>query len=182
MPAKRSNEYADSDASLDRPPVFAGDEEQTQAAQVLNAVLLAPLLGYVLYVVVVPLVTATYLRRLMIVGALILWLLGMLLLMRRGRLRLASGATVVGLWVALTYAAAIDGGVRSLAFGSYMIVVLGAGLLLGLRPAIGVAIASSATGLVFLYAVRAGVLPTPPVDRGDTPYLAPTRLPAPRSR
>ncbi|HET9221807.1 MAG TPA: ATP-binding protein, partial [Roseiflexaceae bacterium] len=150
------------------PPVFAGDEEQTQAAQVLNAVLLALLLGCVLYVGVVPLVTSNYLHRLTIVGAVILWLLGMLLLMRRGRLRLASGATVVGLWVALTYAAAIDGGVRSLAFGSYMIVVLGAGLLLGLRPAIGVAIASSATGLVFLYAVRAGVLPTPPVDRGDT--------------
>jgi two-component system, cell cycle sensor histidine kinase and response regulator CckA len=150
------------------PPVFAGEEEQTQAAEVLNAVLLAMLLGCVLYVSIVPLVTAIYLRRLAIAGVLILWLLSMLLLMRRGRLRLASGATVVGLWAILTFTAAADGGVRSLAFGCYMIVVLGAGLLLGLRPAIGVAIASAATGLVLLYAVRADILPRPTADRGDT--------------
>ena len=150
------------------PPVFAGDEEQTQTAAVLNAVLLALLLGCVLYGMAVPLASASYLRRLIIAGALALWLLAMLLLMRRGRLRVASGATVAGMWVVLTFTAATDGGVRSLAFGGYMIVVLGAGMLLGLRPAIGIAIVSAATGLAMIYAMRAGILPAPTADRGDT--------------
>jgi PAS domain S-box-containing protein len=150
------------------PPAFAGDEEQTQVAEILNVILLALLFGSVLYSAAVPFATTIYLRRLLIAGALLLWLLGMLLLMRRGQLRLASGGTIVGLWVVLTCTAAIEGGVRSHAFGSYMIVVLGAGLLLGLRPAIGVAIASAATGLALIYAARAGILPAPTADRGDT--------------
>jgi len=79
------------------PPMFAGDVEKTQAAEVLNAVLLAMLVACVLYGVVAPLTTAIYLRHLGIAGLLVLWLLGMLFLMHRGHLRFASGATIVGI-------------------------------------------------------------------------------------
>jgi two-component system, cell cycle sensor histidine kinase and response regulator CckA len=149
------------------PPVFEGDAEKTQAAEVLNAVLLAMLAGCTLYGIIIPLAAAAYVRRLAIDGGLILWLLGMLFLSRRGYVRQASSATIIGVWVILTLTVATDGGVRSLAFGGYMIVVLGAGLLLGLGPAIGVAIASAAAGLALIYAVQAGMLLTSTVDRGD---------------
>jgi two-component system cell cycle sensor histidine kinase/response regulator CckA len=141
------------------PPVFAGDEEKSQAAEVLNALLLAMLVACVLYAVVAPLATPTSVRRLGIAGLLLSWLLAMLSLMRRGHLRFASSATIAGVWAILTFIAATDGEVRSLVFGGYMILVLGAGLLLGMRLAIGVAVASAVSGLALLYAVRAHALP-----------------------
>ncbi len=99
--AERSNEDVDSVRRLIAPPVFAGDEERSQAAEVLNALLLAMLAACVLCAVVAPLARPTSALRLIIVGLLLLWLLAMLFLMRRGHLRLASGATIAGLWIIL---------------------------------------------------------------------------------
>jgi PAS domain S-box-containing protein len=149
------------------PPVFADDEEKTQAAQVLNAALLTMLVACLLYSLVAPIATTIDLGRLGLAGLLVLWLLGMLLLMHRGHLRLASSITIAGMWLILTLLAVADGQVRSLTFGGYMILVLSAGLLLGLRPAFGVAVTSAAAGLALLYAMHAGALPAPTAERPD---------------
>src|SRR4051812_1531471 len=106
------------------PSVFAGDEEKTQAADLLNTTLLAILVGTALYCVVAPIVAVIFVRRLIIAGALILLSAAMLFWMRRGYVRFTSVATVSGVWAMLTLAAALSGGVRAPAFSGYMIVVL----------------------------------------------------------
>jgi PAS domain S-box-containing protein len=142
------------------PPIFEGDEEKTYAAQLLHTALLTILAGTLLYSILAPLVATLVVRRLAIGGAMIGLLLAMLIALRRGHVRFASSATVAGIWVLLTFAALMSGGVRAPAFSGYVLVVLGAGILIGRRAAIGVAVLSIGAGLAMVYAVPANILPT----------------------
>ncbi|MFL5803024.1 MAG: two-component system sensor histidine kinase NtrB [Roseiflexaceae bacterium] len=154
------------------PPIFEGDEEKTYAARLLNTALLTLLAGTLLYSVLAPLVAAFLVRRLAIDGAMIGLLIGMLLALRRGHVRFAGRATVAGIWVLLTLTALISGGVRAPAFSGYIVVVLGAGILVGRRAAISVAVLSIAAGLAMVYAAQAGALPTSSAVQNDMSFWA----------
>jgi signal transduction histidine kinase/CheY-like chemotaxis protein len=91
-----------------------------------------------------------------------------LVLARRGRVRLA-GAIFVASVVLLAAGFTIQsGGIRSPALGAMVIMVMMAGLLVGERAAIGIAILATAIGFGLALAEWYGVLPAPTVQH--TPF------------
>src|SRR5439155_8276953 len=105
------------------PPVFPADEEQTRVAGVLHTLLLAILAGDGMFIIFTWILGVSALR-LIILGPLFLVTLGLLLVMRRGYVRLASIVLSISLWAAATGACVISGGVRAPVFSGYLIVVL----------------------------------------------------------
>jgi PAS domain S-box-containing protein len=143
------------------PPVFPADEEKTRVAGVLHTLLLAILAGlgtFIVFIWILPDISAL---RLIVIGPLFTVALALLLLMRRGYVRLASVVLSISLWAAATALCVIAGGVRAPVFSGYLIVVLSAGVLLGWRSALGFAGLSLVTSLALLYATNADLLPTP---------------------
>jgi two-component system, cell cycle sensor histidine kinase and response regulator CckA len=146
--------------SLFVPPRFA-DEERTRVAAVLHTLLLAVLAGLgaiVVFSLVLPGISA---RSLIVVGPLCFVTLALLVVLRRGYVRLASLVSSLSCWAAVTVACALAGGVRAPAFSAYLIVVLISGLLLGWRAALGFAALSLVSELALLYATNADRLPAP---------------------
>jgi PAS domain S-box-containing protein len=156
------------------PPIFEDDQEKTYAAGLLHTALLSILAGTLLYSLLAPFVVPFFVRRLAIDAVMIGLLLAMLLALRRGHVRFASYTTVAGIWMLLTLTALISGGVRAPALSGYVIVVLSAGLLIGRRAAIGVAVVSIAAGLAMVYAVQAGALPASVVYTDTAIWVAQT--------
>jgi len=148
-------------------PVFAEDEEKTRVARLLHTILLSILFGTLVYGIGSPIAETAVSVRLVFVGAFSALVLSLWFVMHRGYVRLASTAMVVGAWTLLTAAATGAGGVRSPAFGGYVIVILSAGLLLGQRAAVGWALASVAAGLAMLVADASGLLPEPLAPHTD---------------
>ncbi len=146
------------------PPTFT-DQSQTRAAELLNAILLISLLGAVVYSILLPILAPEQIPSLIFVLAGLMIILGMWLLMRRGRVRLASAFFLGLAWVNLTAAAVADGqGIRGVSLGGYMLVVVAAGLLLGGRALIGFAALNIVSGLTLVYAENSGLLAHPPVN------------------
>ena len=140
------------------PPVFDSDEDKTRMALLLNAILWVLLVRALLVRVV------TWFEgepRPSLFIPVTLFLLGMLVLMRLGYVRLASVATVIGFWIYLTVIAVINGGIRSTGFRNYIIPVLVAGLVLGRSGAMGIAALSILAGLAMWFAERGGLLSGP---------------------
>jgi PAS domain S-box-containing protein len=151
------------------PPVFAGDEDKTRLAELLNTILLTILIGVVLASPLLVIASSDPTASRPIATALLTLLtLALLVLMRRGHVRFASATTVIGVWAIVTLAISIGGsGVRSLGFPGNLIVVLMAGILLGRRAAIGVAGLAILTGLVFVYARSVGAIVEPAAPDTD---------------
>jgi PAS domain S-box-containing protein len=145
------------------PPAFENDPDKTFAAGLLNTILLAMLIGAILYGVGSPIAVTLLPLRLAYVGTFVLLVLGLLYLMRRGHVRFASWASVTGTWAILTIAALTSGGVLAPGFSGYIIPILCAGLLLGPRAGIGWAVLSIFSGGIMLYAGSIGALPAPVV-------------------
>ncbi len=80
---------------------------------------------------------------------------------RRGNTRLASLIVVVSLWVVITATTVTAGGIESLAASFYVVLVLGAGLLLGANAALVAGGAAVITSLLIALAERAGWIPWP---------------------
>ncbi len=138
------------------PPVFA-DEEQSRTARLFNIISLAVLAGLALYTLVV---APAQTRNLPILVLAMLTVMGMQGLMRRGHVRLAGWLLAAALWSILTLAASVAGGVRSPAFGSYIVVVVVASLLAGGRAGLLFAGLSAAAGAGLVYAEANHLLPT----------------------
>ncbi len=149
------------------PPVFKDDNDKTYTAGLLNIILLSILLGTVAYGLAAPFVATIVWVRLAYVGSLVLIVVGLLVLTRRGYVLFVSVATVVSVWAILTLASLTSGGVRAPAFSGYIIVIISAGLLLGWRAALGSALACTAIGAVMLYAGSQGTLPRPLLEHDD---------------
>jgi len=150
------------------PPLFADDEEKTRVASVLNTLLLSLMAAAVAYAVVAPIVATNPARRVLIAGPVILVMPALLLVMRRGYVRLAGVVLNAGLWLIATATVVIAGGVRAPEFGAYLIVVLTSGVLLGWRAALGTAAFSLVAGLALFGATNAARLPTPYYERTNT--------------
>ena len=142
-------------------PVFEGDEDKTRTASLLNGILLV-LLAAVLIGGIASLFTyANRVPVVLVTGIGVLLGLGVLWLVRRGRVQLASALLSSVLWVITTLAALFSGGVRTPAFSTSIGVIVIASLLLGGRAGIVFAGLSIGSGLGMLYAELTGLLPPP---------------------
>ena len=136
------------------PPTFA-DEDTTRTARILDLVLLAILAQEVLFQV--PPST----RRLGVAAAILLLVVWLRLLLRRGHVPLVASATVAAFWTLVTVMSALEGGVRSAVLPGYVLVVVGAGLLVGAPAAVAYTALSLLAGLGMVFAERSGLLPPP---------------------
>ncbi len=152
-------------------PVFKGAEDKTRTAWLLNIILWLLLARALLFRGITWVEETAQAPRLSLFVPLTLLLIGMMLLLRRGYVRLASIGTVLGFWLSLTAIAVINGGVRSTGFRNYIIPVLIAGLLLGRGAALAVAGLSILAGLGMWQAESNGWLPAPLIPVGSFELL-----------
>jgi PAS domain S-box-containing protein len=136
------------------PPTFA-DEGTTRTARILDLLLLAILAQELLFQV------PSSTRQLGLGAAVLLLVVSLRLLLRRGHVPLVARATVAAFWTLVTVVSALEGGVRSAAFPAYVLVVVGAGLLLGTVAAVAYTALSLLAGLGMVLAERSGVLGPP---------------------
>lgn len=134
------------------PPVFAGDEEKTRSAYLLNLITISSLVGTLLYSLL-----ATTERP--YVGLVVGVILMAWFAMRRGYVRTASIALVGGIFGVLVIGVFTGGGVRAPGYSGFFIVILLAGLLLGWKAAITSAFLSILYGVILLEADSRGLLP-----------------------
>jgi len=131
-------------------PVFAEDDEGTLLASLLHPILLSVLLGVALYAAIAPVHRDRRALAYAFCATMGLLAAGLLAAARRGHVRVAARLLVAAIWLALVSGAAISGGVRAASFSGLVIAVLCAGVLLGPRPALLVAVASIAAGAAML--------------------------------
>ncbi len=112
------------------PPVFPGDEDKTRVADMLNTILLIVLLTVVAYTILAFINTPS-LQRILVELVLILTAFGMLVLMRRGYVRMAAIALPSFLLIIVSLGTYLSGGLRGSILSSYFGIVFIAGLLLG---------------------------------------------------
>lgn len=141
------------------PPVFAGDEEKSRIAALLNAILW-------IFIVICAVAAVLFLFlpnqgvSLPLVGAFLLVNAGLLWLMRRGHVSLTSLLFLIVFWSLMTAVCVFLGGTQSASFWSFIVVVVAAGLLLGGRAALAFAGLSAVAGLAIALVQTAGRLPS----------------------
>ena len=112
------------------PPVFLEDEEKTRAASFLNTILLIVLLILVVFASLTFFLTLN-LNRILIEIFLILVSLGVLVLMRRGYVRLASAIFSSALLIIVSIGTYLSGGFGGTTMSAYIGIIIITGLLLG---------------------------------------------------
>ena len=117
------------------PPVFEDDAEKTNAAQILNGVVWFNIMVWVLVLGALPFTEYPYLG-LGIVSGLMLFAIGVLLALHRGHVQAVGQGFVVFLWIATSALIALSGGINNPETSGFVIVIMAAGLLLGIRSAI----------------------------------------------
>lgn len=149
------------------PPVFVDDEDKTRTAYHINMIVLfsTPLL-FGLFVARVRWGGVSLLDPSSItLLAVILALLVVWVIMRTGAVQLAGYINIGVIWFASTFLAFDGSGIRGTGFVSYFVIMLLAGLLVGARAAIGIAILSVLSGFVLASAETSGITaftPDPP--------------------
>ncbi len=143
------------------PPVFEHDQEKTNAAALLNAILLAAV-GNVFFLLFFALFADPILPpNVIIIGLWFPIILGSLVLMRRGRVNLAGHTFLATGWLVLTVTAFISGGVGSINFLANVALILIAGLVYNSRAGLIFMGLAAFSGLILLGAELAGYLPAP---------------------
>ena len=143
------------------PPVFPADEQKTRIAGRLNAILLVVLLLAVIFAVPTFVINQD-LNRILVELVLIGTTIGIIALMRRGYVRLASGIFLSILLIVVSIGTYMSGGLRGSILSSYFGVVLIAGLLLGNWAALGFSLASiTFTGWLVYADTQHWLPPTP---------------------
>ena len=137
-------------------PVFE-DEEKTRVAGLLNIIIWGTVFVVTMRVIAVLFAPSSS------VMATVVWsgggvVVGMLFLMRAGRVRGASLGIVSFLWIMTVLISFWLGGVRGADYGACVIIVLVAGLLLGGKVAVGYAGASVVMGFVLFALENRGAI------------------------
>ena len=114
------------------PPVFE-DEEKTRLSRLLHFISMTCLTMLVLSLFTIPLPPTVPLLPLASTSLGILFQLGVLVLLHRRHLRLASLLLASAFWVVVTLVALAMGGIGGPVVGAYVIIILIASLLLGGR-------------------------------------------------
>jgi PAS domain S-box-containing protein len=145
-------------------PVFARDENKTRAALTLHTILMISLIGVPIYAVLVLILAPSETQNLAFAFVTIPFTLGLLYIMRRGFVYLASVLLVSLAWLNLTAAAVMEGsGISGASLQGYILIVIVAGLLIGWRASFAFAGLNMLTGLALIHAKNAGWFlgPTP---------------------
>ena len=147
------------------PLTFGDDKEKNRLARIIHVILLA---GCFVIVPVIFLIRPQSSAENFIQFALLLLLLvlvGLLWVLRRGHIQFTSYALVTFTWLALAYLAAVNDGIRDTVFLFLIISILIASLLLGWRVAIVLIAITVVTGWGFVIAENAGYI----LPDADTP-------------
>jgi methyl-accepting chemotaxis protein len=140
-------------------PVFEDDEDKTRAASLLNIISLSLLAVTSLGAVAILFQEFSW-NSVVVAGSIIGLALAVQFLMRRGLVQTGSLLLSGGMWVLITYINLTGAGVRAATFGSYILVILIAGLLAGGGWGIVAAVLSIVTGLFLWIAEASGLLIT----------------------
>ena len=127
-------------------PVFTDAEEKTRNAYLLNVITISSFLGALLHSLIVPAARAVY-GELAMGVTLIVWVA-----MQRGHIRGASITLVAGITSVVALVVIANGGVTAPEYGAFIAPILFAGLLLGWRATISLAIFSVLFGAALLQA------------------------------
>lgn len=128
------------------PPVFADDEEKTRAASVLNALQLALIAVVILAALASIFVFVEKLGSLAVVGGLAMVMTTARILMYQGKVRLSSIIVLTGIWIVVTLLVTFAGGMNCIDAVYYLSLTVIAGLLLGPRATIVMAVVTSLAG------------------------------------
>ena len=140
------------------PPVFPEDENKTRSASQINIIaLFSTFLLFGLFVARVLLGVSLLDPSSIILLAVIVVLMIVWAIMRSGAVQLAGYINIGVIWLASTLLAFDGSGLRGTGFVSYFVIMLLAGLLVGARAAIGIAILSILSGFALAYAETAGI-------------------------
>jgi GAF domain-containing protein len=127
-------------------PVFAGDEDKTRAAALLNPLILCMVVIDIIAALATVFVFVQKLGGGIVVGLIFLMLLVAKLLQQQGRVRLAGAAFIVGIWLLISVVLILAGG-HHLIGATYLALTVIAGLVIGQDAALACAAVS---GLLYL--------------------------------
>jgi GAF domain-containing protein len=141
------------------PPVFPEDERKSRLAYYISFIVPPILLALVVFLGVrirqgIDLFDIT---NLLLAGIGVI-LIVVWTLMKTGAVRLAGTLNIAALWVAVTFLALSGSGIRGTGFAGYFVVMLLAGLILGVRAATVVAFLSILGGFGIAYIESAGII------------------------
>ena len=155
--------------SLFSPPVFPGDEDKTRLAYYISVIVPWAIVTLILLMIsrvrrgASPLDISVLMLIVIVALLLIAWAV-----LRTGAVRRAGYLTIGALALGSAYLALSANGLRGAGFASFFVVMLLAGLLLGSRAAINVAIFAILCGFGLAYAETTGMLVLPT----DVPLVA----------
>ena len=141
------------------PPVFAGDEEKSRAANLLNLILGTFVLAALAYGVFAPIEPSMRLGRAEIIITFILVMGVLKQMVNWGYIRSMGTLIVFSLWTLFTAAMFFGADYQNPAFMGYVLVVVCAGLVLNWRAATIWGLLSILTSAVFLLLGESNVLP-----------------------
>ncbi len=148
------------------PPIFPEDENKTRSANYINIIVLAsiPIIFLLIVARVLLGIRLFDLSNLILIMIMVVFIAAWALV-RSGFVRVAGYISISLIWVASTFLAFTGSGIRGTGFASYFVILLLAGLLVGVRAAMGIAALSILSGIGFAYAESIGVIrfvPDPP--------------------
>ena len=141
------------------PPVFAGDEEKSRAASLLNLILWIFILAAMIYGIFAPIEQEMMLRRAAIIITFILVMLVLKQMVNWGYVRSVGNLLVFALWFMFTVAMFFGADYNNPAFMGYVLVIVCAGLLLNWRAATLWGFLSILTSGLFLVLGENNILP-----------------------
>ena len=152
------------------PPEFPEDEEKTRLAGVLNTLLFTTAVILFFWAcIAIPFIFTEKLFNSLGVLVLFFFIGVSYRLIHLGRVRLASGVFVSGMWLLFTIFLLLAGGMTSVGVVFYLVATVIAGLLLGTRGSLTFGAASSLAGLGMVYLETNGnhpfprIFPVPPI-------------------
>jgi GAF domain-containing protein len=155
------------------PPVFPDDDNKTRLAYYIGFITIASVLALLLFVAIrLGQGIAIQHNSNVILLSICLAMIVTWLVMKAGAIRLAGYICVTAIWIACTLLALGGSGIHGTGFVTYIIVMLLAGLLLGVRAAVWVAVLSSASGFVLAYLETSGFI----IPEQDFPFVTAVEL------
>lgn len=141
------------------PPVFDDPEQHHTASQLWTVVMVMTVMS-ILYLVIWLILSPDIPNRLLLAMPLYPLFGFIFHLIKRGKIKLASGFLVWGIWIVLLVAATASGGVLAPGYSGLLIAVLAAGIFMGKGWALVVAMVSSLAGAVLVQAENLGLMAT----------------------
>jgi GAF domain-containing protein len=151
------------------PPFFPEDENKSRLAYYINLIVPSAIVTLILVMLTRIRHGAYWLdASVLVLAGIIVILLIAWAVLRSGAVKQAGYITIGALTLASAYLALSANGLRGAGFASFFVVMLLAGLLLGSRAALGVAVLAMLCGFALAYAETTGLLVFPV----DTPLVA----------